>query len=236
MHWIDPNHLPETSGVVDCFLLNGEGEADGLVLKDGTEVHFPPHMGSDILAAVRPGSTVQVRGVRPRGVAMVAAVSIAPEEGARIVDTGPPNDDGARKAARKRAHARRTNMEAHGVVRQLLHGPKGEVRGVLLEDGRSGRFPPHMLRISQESWCRMRRCCCAAKASRPRTARSSPSGRSARQRMISDLSRPKSRSRATKIISRTGLVRTTATPAKRIRSEAIPKWRPGARRRARLPA
>jgi hypothetical protein len=34
-------------------------------------------------------------------------------------------------------------MEAQGVVRQALHGPKGEVRGLLLEDGRAGRFPPH---------------------------------------------------------------------------------------------
>ncbi len=144
MHWIDPDHLPETTGMVDCFLLNGEGEADGLVLKDGTEVHFPPRMGSDVLAAVRPGSTVQVRGVRPRGVTMVAAVSIAPEEGARMVDAGPPDDDEGRKAGRKQTHAKRTAMEAQGVVRQLLHGPKGAVRGVMLEDGRFGRFPPHV--------------------------------------------------------------------------------------------
>ncbi len=129
--------------MVGCFLLNGEGEADGLVLADGTEVHFPPHMGGDVLAAVWPGGTVHVRGVRPRGVAMVAAVSVAPEEGARIVDAGPPDDAQGRKAARKAAHAKRTPMEARGVVRQVLHGPKGEVRGVLLEDGRAGRFPPH---------------------------------------------------------------------------------------------
>ena len=32
MHWIDPDHLPETSGVVDCFLQNIKGEADGLIL------------------------------------------------------------------------------------------------------------------------------------------------------------------------------------------------------------
>ena len=143
MHWIDPDHLPETTGVVGCFLLNGEGEADGLILTDGMEVHFPPHMGGDVLAAVRPGSTVHIRGVRPRGVAMIAAVSIAPEEGVRIVDAGPAEDGERRKAARKQAHAERTLIEAQGVVRQVLHGPKGEVRGVLLEDGRSGRFPPH---------------------------------------------------------------------------------------------
>ena len=143
MHWIDPDHLPETTGVVGCFLLNAEGEADGLVLTDNMEVHFPPHMGGDVLAAIRLGSTVHIRGVRPRGVAMIAAVSIAPEEGVRIVDAGPPEDGESRKAARKRAHAARAVIEAQGVVRQVLHGPRGEVRGVLLEDGRSGRFPPH---------------------------------------------------------------------------------------------
>jgi hypothetical protein len=34
-------------------------------------------------------------------------------------------------------------VEVEGVVRRTLHGPKGETRGVLLADGRSGRFPPH---------------------------------------------------------------------------------------------
>lgn len=82
MHWIDPDFLPETSGVVECILLNADGEADGLTLRDGTEVHVPPHMGPALLDAVQPGSTVRVRGVRPRGVAMIAAVAVAPADGA----------------------------------------------------------------------------------------------------------------------------------------------------------
>ncbi len=143
MHWIDPEYLPQTSGVVGCFLLNGDGDADGLVLTDGTEIHFPPHMAGAVLAAVKPGSIVHVRGVRPRGVAMVSAVSIAPEDGERIVDRGPPEHDEARKAAHKKAQTKRMPMEAQGVVRRILHGPKGEVRGLMLEDGRAGRFPPH---------------------------------------------------------------------------------------------
>jgi hypothetical protein len=142
MHWIDPNYLPEVTGVVDCFLLNGEGETDGLVLADGVEIHFPPRMGHAVLDAVRPGATVRIRGVRPRGVAMIVAVSIASEGCGRIVDAGPREDDEARKARRKQTHAARSAMEARGVVRQALHGPKGEVRGLLLEDGRTGRFPP----------------------------------------------------------------------------------------------
>ena len=143
MHWIDPDHLPEAIGIVDRFLLNLEGEADGLVFSDGTEVHYPPHMGDAVLAAVRPGGKVRVRGVRPRGVAMISAVSIAAEEGKLIVDAGPPKDDADRKAAHKRSRGARRPMDMQGIVRQALHGPKGEVRGLLLEDGRAGRFPPH---------------------------------------------------------------------------------------------
>ena len=143
MHWIDPDHLPETSGLVGCFLVNGKGKADGLVLTDGTEVHFPPHLSQAVLAAVRPGAIARVRGVRPRGVAMIAAVSIAPEEGDPIVDCGPPDQKGEHTADRRRVHLPRSEMEAQGIVRQALHGPKGEMRGVLLEDGRAGRFPPH---------------------------------------------------------------------------------------------
>lgn len=74
---------------------------------------------------------------------MIAAVALAPEEGTRIDDGGPPEDDDRRKVARRQARARRSAMQAEGVLRQVLHGPKGEARGVLFEDGRAGRFPPH---------------------------------------------------------------------------------------------
>ena len=42
MHWLDPDHLPEISGTFERFLLNPHGDADGMILSDGTEVHFPP--------------------------------------------------------------------------------------------------------------------------------------------------------------------------------------------------
>ena len=76
MHWLDPNHLPEIVGVADRFLLNQHGQADGMILTNGTEVHFPPHLSDEIHAAMRPGDTVKVRGVRPRSADMIAAVAI----------------------------------------------------------------------------------------------------------------------------------------------------------------
>jgi len=138
MHWIDPDHLPETAGTVDQFLVNKHGEADGFLLTDGGEVHVPPHLSAALLRDVRPGSKVKVRGVRPRGVNMVAAVAIDTTKG-RILDEGPHarEHDGAFEKAKHGP------MAAQGVVKQVIHGPKGETRGAVLEDGRIIRLPPH---------------------------------------------------------------------------------------------
>jgi hypothetical protein len=150
MHWIDPHHLSETNGTVDRFLINPHGDADGLLLTDGTEVHFPPHMSRLVLAALKPGGAVKVRGVRPRGADMVAAVSLETADGTKIIDQGPPKEDhdhkrdGDHKADKKDAADVRKPLEVEGVVKRVLHGPKGEKRGVLLEDGRIVRIPPHM--------------------------------------------------------------------------------------------
>jgi hypothetical protein len=138
MHWIDPDYLPEIAGTVDQFLVNMHGEADGFLLTDGSEVHVPPHLSSRLLRDVRPGGKVRVRGVRPRGVEMVAAIAIDTAKG-RILDEGPElrEDDDALE------RAQHSPMSAQGIVKQAIHGPKGEMRGAVLEDGRIVRLPPH---------------------------------------------------------------------------------------------
>jgi hypothetical protein len=138
MHWIDPDHLPEITGTVDQFLVNKHGEADGFLLTDGEEVHVPPHLSARLLRDVRPGSQVTVRGVRPRGVQMVAAVAIDTPKG-RILDEGPDaREDDA--AFEKAEHG---PMSVQGIVKRSIHGPKGETRGAVLEDGRIIRLPPY---------------------------------------------------------------------------------------------
>jgi hypothetical protein len=138
MHWIDPDYLPEITGTVDQFLVNKHGEADGFLLTDGEEVHVSPHLSARLLRDVLPGSQVKVRGVRPRGVQMVAAVAIDTSKG-RILDDGPDarEDDALFEKAKHRP------MSAQGIVKRLIHGPKGENRGAVLEDGRIIRLPPH---------------------------------------------------------------------------------------------
>lgn len=144
MHWMDPDYLPNSEGTVDRFLINPHGEIDGILLADGMEVHVPPHLGSEIRTALKPGVAITVYGVRPRDVEMIAAVAIEVGPGKRIVDNGPPKDKHAEQGKKEHdAKAQHAPMEAEGLVRRSLHGPKGETRGALLEDGRIIRIPPH---------------------------------------------------------------------------------------------
>ncbi len=110
------------------------------------EVHFPPHMSKAILAAVKPGDAVNVRGVRLRGVDMVAAVSMQASDAPAVVDNGPPKNEGSQNG-HDDIGEKHTKLVLHkhsdvqGIVAHVLHGPKGEERGALLEDGIIVRMP-----------------------------------------------------------------------------------------------
>lgn len=138
MHWIDPASLPETRGKVTRFLLNSHGEIDGLVL-GSRQVHFPPHLSKELARHVAPGDQVRVRGIKPRDADIIAAVSLTSKSGVLIRDEGPH----ANGETHQRPHVERKAMEASGEVRLSLFGPKGELRGALLDDGTSLRMPPH---------------------------------------------------------------------------------------------
>lgn len=143
MHWIDPDGLPENAGTVERFIVNPHGEIDGLVMTDAQAapvlVHTPPHMGQAIGAHFKKGARVKVRGIRPRGAAMIAAVALATQDGKRLVDHG-PDDHKKPKHGHRDRQAR--PMESEGTVRLSLFGPKGELRGALLGDGTVVRIGP----------------------------------------------------------------------------------------------
>jgi hypothetical protein len=85
---------------------------------------------------------IKVRGVRPRGSDMIAVVAIETADGKRIVDRGPPKEHGEHgNPDRRETKPKHELMQAEGIVRRVLHGPKGEARGALLEDGKIIRVP-----------------------------------------------------------------------------------------------
>ncbi|EAY71949.1 hypothetical protein BDAG_04805 [Burkholderia dolosa AU0158] len=131
--------LPETRGRVTQFLLNPHGEIDGLILNGDLQVHVPPHLGRELVRHVAPGDRIRVRGVKPRGAEMIAAVQLTGRDGVDIVDTGPQ----PHAPAHAHAHTKRTPMEASGEIAFALHGPKGDVNGALLTTGIALRMPPH---------------------------------------------------------------------------------------------
>jgi hypothetical protein len=130
MHWIDPDHLPQTVGNVVQFTQNPKGELDGLILDRDRQVHFPPHLGPQVSKAIAIGDKIHVRGVRPRGASVIAAVSLGKSHGTEIVDNGPDAE-----RALKPQKGKPSRLTVSGTVRLPLHGPKGELWGALLDDG-----------------------------------------------------------------------------------------------------
>jgi hypothetical protein len=88
MHWIDPQSLPETSGILTKMLFNVHGYVDGFLLDDERQVHFPPHMSDELVSAVKVGEKVKVHGVKPRSVNLLVAASITSASGKVISDHG----------------------------------------------------------------------------------------------------------------------------------------------------
>ena len=141
MHWIDPQSLSETRGTVTRFLLNPHGEIDGIVLgaRQALQVHFPPHLSPQIARQVAMGDKVRMRSVKPHGANMIAAVSLVTKNGKVILDEGPHRDG----EKHHKPHVEHKPMDALGEVVLSLFGPKGELRGALLDEGTSLRMPPH---------------------------------------------------------------------------------------------
>ena len=144
----DPQQLPAIRGELDRLTLTARGDIDGFILKDGTEVKTAPDLSTQIAYAIRPGDPVTVHGLKAAALRLVSAVSITDEVTHRTVtDSGlsapmmplPPPPPPPRGGPPQPPGA---TSETSGRVRMVLHGPQGEMNGVLLESGAILRFPP----------------------------------------------------------------------------------------------
>jgi hypothetical protein len=119
-------------------------------LRDGTEVKTPPELSTQLALVVKPGSHVTIHGLRAAALPLVRAVSVTEDATHQTITDGdagaplnprppPPRESplGPPPAPGPGALA-----EQSGRVRMALHGPQGEVNGVLLESGAIWRFPP----------------------------------------------------------------------------------------------
>ena len=143
----DPAQLPAIQGKVAQYSLTPRGDVDGLILADGTEVHTPPHLGAQLVGAVKPGDAVTIHGLRARNLPLVQAMQVSNDAGgATVTDTGPgkgPRGPGSPDVRPRGPGAPgQPALTAQGRVKAALHGPRGEVNGALLEDGTMVHMPP----------------------------------------------------------------------------------------------
>lgn len=146
MHWIDPDCLPETKGNVKRFLVNPDGEIEGVILNGAAEaalVHVPPHLSTEIEARIKIGGCVGVRGVRLRATSMIAAIALIAADGRTIIDHGPPGKKNEKRRKQDHRRASAQQVEAVGKTELSLYSPKGELRGALLEDDSIVRVRPN---------------------------------------------------------------------------------------------
>jgi len=128
----DSSQLPESRGTVKQYTLTPRGDVDGVLLTDGTEVKLPPHLSAQTVFAIRPGDQVSVRGLRARALPLIDAASITNvATGKSVVDNGPPDRRGGSD-----------DQTVSGRIALQLHGKRGEVNGVVLDDGTTLRLPP----------------------------------------------------------------------------------------------
>ncbi len=131
----DPSQLPAIQGKVAQYSLTPRGDVDGLILADGTEIHTPPHLGTQLVYAVKPGDAVTIRGLKARAISMVQAMSVKNDAtGATVTDTGAGGPPGP--------HDTQQALSDTGRIKAQLHGPRGDLNGALLEDGTIVRLPP----------------------------------------------------------------------------------------------
>lgn len=127
------------AGRVSQMLINSNGDVDGFLLEDGTQVQFPPHLSATFVQSVGVGADVSVQGIRAYNVPVFHASLITNRAtNASIVDQ-PPDPSIPPPSPRPL-----TALQASGSVSKLLYTDRGDLNGVLLADSTIVHFPPHI--------------------------------------------------------------------------------------------
>jgi len=125
--------------IVSRLLINAFGDVDGMLLETGTIVTFPPHMGTQLAAAIKVGDAVSVKGY-PETPAQIKGYVVTNTRTNQSVMTLPKPPAGAKPPPHLRGVGLR-EMHAEGEVQHVRHGGKGEINGLILSDGTIVRFP-----------------------------------------------------------------------------------------------
>jgi len=149
--------VTEVKGTVSQILMNPEGDADGFLLQDGTQVHFPPHLSKDLQATVAANDAVTIQGVSEGSKRMRAETITNAKTNKVLKDTPPtvgrkekaPPPPPAPGAGPGPRHESLTELSSEGKVTSQLYGPGGNVDGVILSSGAIVHVGPRLVDSSK---------------------------------------------------------------------------------------
>ncbi|MBV9386739.1 MAG: hypothetical protein JOZ78_09960 [Chroococcidiopsidaceae cyanobacterium CP_BM_ER_R8_30] len=125
------------SGTVQAYLLNRSGDIDGLLLFDGKQLHLPPHCGTALQQAVKPGDTIEALvepgKESPLGEEFRTQRLTNTQTGKIVADQSSPS-----------ASLPEQPLQVEGSIAYWLVGHKGEPKGFILSDGTYLHVPPHI--------------------------------------------------------------------------------------------
>ncbi len=135
--------ITDVRGTLSSYVANNDEQVyDAFVLRPETgaadTVRFPRHLGQQLQAAAKAGSTVTVSGVRhagPDGRSHFRFVSLT--NGGQTINDVPP--------VRPATPPTPETATAKGSIKELRRDPRGRVRGVVLSDQTVVQLPPHAL-------------------------------------------------------------------------------------------
>ena len=127
-------------GTVSQYLMNPQGEVDGLVLSDGAQVHFPPHMSADLTQAVKTNDNVSAQGVHENTVHFRAFTISDTATGQSVNESRPSQFQRPVPPDLRGVNLR--PLPAEGRIKVVLVAPRGETEGVVLDNGTIIRLPP----------------------------------------------------------------------------------------------
>jgi len=132
-----------SEGVLQRYLTTPYGELNGLRLADGRLVMFGPMMGPSVAQLLPVGARLRIIGQSAPDGAMRASALINLDSGKSVEEAPPGPPPPPRQAGAAALTLQR--CEAAGLVELILHGPRGEANGVLLDSGAMIYFRPGLV-------------------------------------------------------------------------------------------
>jgi hypothetical protein len=133
--------LTDLRGTITTYVANNDEQVyDAFVLRPESgavdTVRFPRHLGQQLQAAAKAGSSVTISGFRsagPDGRGRFHFVSLT--SGSQTINDTPP--------ARPTTPPTQEAATAKGTIKELRRDPKGKIRGMVLSDQTVVQLPPH---------------------------------------------------------------------------------------------